>query len=473
MTITQRDLIERYGRVAEYGGAALLVGAGLSRASGLPNWADLIDGMRQEADVPESLQDMPLVAEYIVKSLPGGEERLEQHILQNITSSSASPSKGHRSIAALRVDDLWTTNYDRLIEQADPEIESVATEGDLSRRTMPSRRRLMKMHGSVSVESPPGWHAKPVITRKHFETYEADHPKMWAALRATYLTKTFLFLGFSFDDPNIGLLLRLSRSLGAEAAPLHYTVLRVPSESEKRRLHELRVQDLQDSGVVVCEIEDYAELDDILDRLVRRTMQPRLLVTGSDPKDEPPVGEIAKNLGNRVAEWADLTLTSFAGSAALDMSFAYGNELNALSAYRPGRIEFRFRKRENEGAPALPRRTGTEIYTGLELDELRVKTFGSVRAMVVIGGNERPAEEVEVARGLGVPIIPLAFSGGAARKCYDSFGPAESNLDLDDEGAMARDWEALAGPDAMGAVAACSRLIGRVMFLEPRAGGRR
>lgn len=77
--------------------------------------------------------------------------------------------------------------------------------------------------------------AEPIITRSDFEAYDRVHLRLWAALQVQYLRSCFLFLGFSFADPNIEVLLKLFRRLGAEA-PRHCTVLRKPSNTDEETL---------------------------------------------------------------------------------------------------------------------------------------------------------------------------------------------------------------------------------------------
>ena len=274
MPITERVLIRQYGQTAAAGNAALFVGAGLSRSAGYPDWSELLDTPRQQADIPNSVTDLPLVAEYYVRNVPGGREALESHVLESLSRIDASPGPGHANLIRLPVDDIWTTNYDCLIEHAseaaDRGLSVVTSERDFRQRST-SGRRLVKMHGSMPRTAGQSWVEQPTITRKDYEEYEITHQRTWAALRAAYLTRSFLFLGFSFLDPNIEVLLRLARTIGDIAAPEHYTVLKRPEPEEERRSFELRVQDLEYSGIAVTIIESYDDLDPLLARLVRRT----------------------------------------------------------------------------------------------------------------------------------------------------------------------------------------------------------
>ncbi|SRR6266851_1477498 len=213
MPITERELLAQYGEAATAGNAALFIGAGLSAGAGLPGWSQLLEEPLAQAAIPKSLTDLPLAAEYIVQALPGGRDALEHHILTKLSADPGEPTEGHRCVAELPINDIWTTNYDCLIERALPDATPVFRDTDLLERRRLRPRRIIKMHGSLKLSAPSQWEASPVITRRDYESYEVNHPRIWAALKATYLTKSILFLGFSFTDPNIEILLRLSRSL--------------------------------------------------------------------------------------------------------------------------------------------------------------------------------------------------------------------------------------------------------------------
>lgn len=461
--ITPSQLIRDYGDALDKRAASLFVGAGLSMAAGYPGWGSLIKDLRDQASVPADVTDMPLAAEYIVQTLPGEDKVLHQHILTELSKVTPKSTTGPRSISKLPLSELWTTNYDCLLEDFDRDLTVVASEHDTRQRHRPGQKRLMKMHGSLTSDDPPEWLAPPVITRSDYEAYADEHPRMWQALRSAYLTRTFLFLGFSFSDPNVDLLLRLSRSLRSsfeDDTVEHYTVLRKPDDPKDEKLHDFRVEDLSRSGFAVCVVDSHDDLEPLLRRLVRRTREKRLFVTGSG---DSTVERLSADLGDRLATEHDIVLTSFANEATgLPASFAYANALQALDLYDPEAVRFYFRA-QNKPGEALKQRTGTTVYTGLALDALRRDVLDDVRAVVVIGGGDRTAEELQVAADLGVPIVPLACSGGTAKAMWESSDVAQAVVDatLHDE----RDWTLLNDTNEKLALAACHRLIRRAMYL--------
>jgi len=462
--ITPGELVRDFGEALDRGTGSLFVGAGLSVAAGYPGWGALIDAPRRKAGISKTIKDMPLMAEYIVQQTPGGEQVLHQRILSEIADVTPKTTTGPASIARLQSPELWTTNYDCLLENASSDFTVIASEQDMRQRHRPGHRRLIKLHGSLTQGPVPEWLSPPIITRRDYENFEVEHPRMWQALRSSFLTRTFLFLRFSFSDPNVELLLRLARSIrgsqGDDAPTEHFTVFRQPTEAE-RKLHDLRVDDLTRSGIAVCEVPSHSDLEPLLQQLVRRTRPKRLFITGSGGVD---VVALARDVGDRLAQRPELVVTSLAGKdVGQPASFAFGNALMAIGHYDAEAIRFYFRARNLPG-DAIEQRTGTAIYTGLTKEKLRPFVLNEARAMLVVGGATNTREEVEVASALGVPVVPLAVSGGEALSVWTAGDVSQAVRDPSDEDA--RDWTLLNDPNTKLAVSACQRLVFRAMFLQ-------
>ena len=455
--IDQYDLVDRFGRATETGVGAVFVGAGLSVPAGLPGWDAVLAGLIEEENLPAQVRDLTLLAEYYEQTVPGGRARLEHHLLTQLAEVS-EPTQGHRLVAALPVREVWTSNYDPLSERAMPEAHVAVTEEDL-REVGTGRKSVIKMHGSIDPGPPPRWAAPPVITRGDYERYETARPRTWALLRASYLTRTFLFLGFSFTDPNIDVLLRLARLSGTAAGDRHLTVLRRPQDPADLRLHQLRVHDLETSGIQVCEIDDFAELVPLLQALVRRCAPPRVFVSGSG--DQDALGIWCERIGDDIARHEDWELASLAGSAGWGTTRRVARMRRAARSYRPERLLLYFRPQEGQSAPELDERAGTAVYSDLEREPLAQFALETCRAQLVLGGGRRTLEEVAWARQRGLGIVPVAASGGAARAAWESF--TEPPL-LGGRPVQEQDWAQLATEDVGLAVAAAMRLLEQAMY---------
>lgn len=461
MPIGVDELLKAYGAAVEARNASLFVGAGLSRASGYPDWSELLGFARVEAHIPDSLSDFPLVAEYYIQQ-SGGRDRLERWIATALRDASGGPNEGHQFMAKLPISEIWTTNYDNLIEASDPTASVIASDEAIANRSSPWGRRIIKMHGSLSPDEH-SWITPPVISRTDFERYEFRFPRIWSLLRATFLTKSFLFLGFSFSDPNIELLLRLARSQDRSSiTPEHFTVLTKPSDPDDRILHDLRVRDLESTGIAVVEVDHFDDIAPVIQRLVRRTCEPRLFVSGSDQGSDI-FAECCSAIGSRFAE-SSIDVASLGGPAGMGVSNALGLALSGLGTYRPERIQLFFRKK-NEPPAALPERLGTAIYSGLDKDPLRRSVIDQCRALLVLGGSSTTREEVEIARSLGIPVIPVGATGGVARAVWEEQAGHLASVDFGGKAADESQHKRLVSTDPNMVAMGAYRLVSQAMYL--------
>ncbi|MDO9439936.1 MAG: SIR2 family protein [Beijerinckiaceae bacterium] len=459
--ITRRELIEAFGSACDIGSAGVFTGAGMSSAAGLPGWEALLEVPRDASNVPPMKDDLPLMAEYILLESIYSRARLEQHILELTLAAGVDPTPSHYSLARLGVDQVWTTNYDPLIERADPNALVISSDNDVP-MIGTARKTIIKMHGSINADGPqPDWADPPIITRADFETYEDQHRRLWALLRSSYLSKTLLFLGFSFADANIEILQRLARRHGTATGNRHLTVMRRPPDSKPDDLlrHNLKVRDLENSGVRVHEIAEYDDLPVLLTELVRRTRPQRLFISGSRADDafDGSCEEVARALADRV-EWE---VGSLAGPAGWGVTRELSRIRRAEGTYDPARLVFHFRKKDGPPPREMDERVGTAIFHDHDREPLVQDVFDESRAVLVLGGGERTEEEIAWATGLGLGVVPLAASGGAARAYWESY-----RVNPPDLGGRETDpaiWERL-GADLDVAARAAAALLAQAMY---------
>lgn len=459
MTIDRRDLIEAFGDAYDLGTAGIFVGSGLSAAAGLPDWATLLEVPRVDSNVPV-IPDLPLMAEYIVNEGTYPRQRLTQHILNKTRAKGVSVTDSHLALARLRVDQVWTTNYDPLIERADPEALVICKDDDV-KKVGTARKTIIKMHGSINQDNQ-AWDEAPVITRSDFESYEDTHHRLWALLRASYLSKTLLFLGFSFADANIEILLRLARRHGMAAGNRHLTVLKKPdpSDLEGLRRHDLRVRDLEASGVRVHEVNDHSDLPGLLTELVRRTRPPRLFISGSGKGDDYVAAckHMADKLDSRV-EWE---ISSLGGPAGWVTSCEIAKIRRLKKSYKASQFVIHFRWKDGAPPIEIDQRVGTMVFTHLQRASLVPEQLDECRALLVLGGGLRTHEEIDWATERGLGVVPLASSGGAALKYWQAH--RGSPPELGGRETDANTWELLANNMGNVAADAAARLLAQAMY---------
>ncbi len=178
------------------GRAVLFCGAGVSQGR-YPTWSTLVRDLAAHAGLPTKNVDYLDLPQWYVEAR--GRKALEQHLVRTFTTP-AQPTALQRILASFPWDVIFTTNYDRLLEQSLHErgrmVDLVVEDTQVGRVIEGSRTTLVKMHGCVS---------RPhslVVTREDYDAYDRDHPAIITYLQSLLSTRTFLFVGFSLRDPN-------------------------------------------------------------------------------------------------------------------------------------------------------------------------------------------------------------------------------------------------------------------------------
>ena len=154
-------------------------------------------------------------------------------------------TENHRLIARLPVETVWTTNYDRLIEKAfrgaGKRCEAKVASENFGITLRGKDVTVYKMHGDVSQPQ------DAMLTKEDYELYNVHREVFTNALKGDLVNKTFLFLGFSFTDPNIDYILSRIRVLLAANPRQHYCIMKRAEQAEeiRQRPGGLRLRDAQ------------------------------------------------------------------------------------------------------------------------------------------------------------------------------------------------------------------------------------
>ena len=188
--------------------AAVMVGAGFSRnakpvspaSASFPTWQELGDVLYRKLHgraPPEKARYLSLLklAEQVEAAF--GRPALDDLLRRAIPNLGYEPSPLHDQLLNLPWKDVFTTNYDTLLERARASItlkhyDVVVAKEDLLYAKQP---RIVKLHGSFP--SPPF-----VITEEDYRRYPSDRAPFVNTVRQSLLENTLCLIGFSGDDPN-------------------------------------------------------------------------------------------------------------------------------------------------------------------------------------------------------------------------------------------------------------------------------
>ena len=197
--------------------AAVMVGAGLSlnarpslgASSEFPTWRQLSRAMFDEIypSIPNATSEqktereehfnrgnaLRLASEY---KAAFGPQQLESFLRARIPDSSHQPGDIHSLLMRLPWKDVFTTNYDTLLERTEiPErtYRPVITVNALTSAASP---RIVKLHGSFPSQTP------FIITEEDYRTYPQCFAPFVNTVRQSLIENAFVLIGFSGDDPN-------------------------------------------------------------------------------------------------------------------------------------------------------------------------------------------------------------------------------------------------------------------------------
>ena len=182
------------------GSASIFAGAGLSQPAGFVNWSKLMEEIAKDLGLDVNMEsDLVSIAQYH-QNENQNRDKLNRKIVQEFVEDTKE-TENHRIISRLPISSIWTTNYDTLIETAFKNVKKIADVKYTNQQLLHTKPKrdvvIFKMHGDVNHPS------EAILTKEQYERYHISHQSFIDALSGELITKTFLFLGFSFSDPNL------------------------------------------------------------------------------------------------------------------------------------------------------------------------------------------------------------------------------------------------------------------------------
>ncbi len=231
------------------GHAAVMVGAGFSRNADkalpasieFPTWNQLADqfyrklhGCLPDPGASRYLSPLKLADEV---QAAYGRPTLDQMIRVAIPDKEHDPSDIHELLLELPWVDVFTVNYDTLLERACSKVTSrrydiVVSKEDLVYSTKP---RIVKLHGSFPSTRP------LTITEEDYRRYPRENSPFVNTVQQSLLENTLCLIGFSGDDPNFLHWIGWVRdNLGKENSPKIYLIGLLSLSVGQRELLEQR-----------------------------------------------------------------------------------------------------------------------------------------------------------------------------------------------------------------------------------------
>lgn len=419
--------IDAYVLELASGNAGIFAGAGMSAPAGFVDWKTLLKPLAEELHLDIAKEhDLLGVAQYHVNSKENQRNTLNQLLITNF-AVAAAPTESHKLIAKLPVSVIWTTNYDRLIEKAFDEegrVLDVKYERTHFTTTKPNRTAVLyKMHGDI--EHPD----KAVLTKDDYEKYYDSHGEFLNALSGGLTERTFLFVGFSFTDPNLDFVLGRIRSRFAQNQKRHFCLMKerskVPNETEEefaydRAKQALMIKDLMRFNIETVLVTDYSQIPEILGEIHKRLRAKTIFIGGSAAEygtwSQSQCYEMLRDLASALVQQGYRIITGFGlgvGEAvvtgAVERIQKDNLDMDRHLVMRPFP-----RTQPSEGV------TLAQLYT-----KYRQEIIEPAGIFVAVFGNKQVEgqtvaatglnEEIDIALSLGLQVVPVGGTGWVSR----------------------------------------------------------
>lgn len=424
--------VDIYIKAIKDNNAAIFAGAGLSIPVGFVNWKNLLRDIAADLKLDiDKENDLIAIAQYHYNEKGNNRHRLNQLLIDEFTQGT-SVTQNHRILASLPIQTYWTTNYDKLIEKAIEEEgktpDTKITQENLS-TNIPRRDAIVyKMHGDVSLPD------QAILTKDDYEGYNEKRPLYTTALQGDLVAKTILFVGFSFDDPNLEYILSRIRILLGQNQRDHYCFFKKINRkdfSTDADFHyaeikqELKVKDLRRYSINALLIDDYGDITKVLSAIQKKVLRSNIFISGAAKVYDPRTEREALSFVHKLS----YSISSKGYKIVSGVGYGIG------SAVINGATEYIFSTKYRHLDDALVLRPFPQVVTGTKSKEernleYRQKMMKHAGIALFIFGNKDDGkgswkisngmiEEFELAIKQGVIPLPVGSTGYASEELWN------------------------------------------------------
>jgi hypothetical protein len=280
--------LREIGKELEQDNVAIFAGSGLSAPAGFVSWGELLRPIAKDIGLDvDKEHDLVTLAQYHLNENVSNRNQLNKILIEEF-SKAAEITENHKILARLPIYTYWTTNYDKLIEKSLELTGKIADVKYTKKQlaiTKPKRDAVVyKMHGDIDHPD------EAVLTKDDYELYHVKMDQFITALSGDLVSKTFIFIGFSFTDPNLDYILSRVRVSYDKSQRTHYCFLKkvIQEQCEEKvnfsyraRKQELFCGDLNRFNIKAILVDSYSEITDMLSTIENRHRQKSIFISGA------------------------------------------------------------------------------------------------------------------------------------------------------------------------------------------------
>ena len=281
------------------GDVSVFAGAGLSVASGYVDWKKLLEPISKQLRLNSDIELTAIAQYYVDKYNRQGLNSLVFNEFDKVPKNNENANW----LAKMPITEFWTTNYDDVIEQSlekqGKKYQKIVKSEDFKYHKFEREVTKYKMHGDK--DSPDD----VVLTKKDYQTYDIERNVFTKLLSVELIRKTFVFIGFSFNDPNLERILSIAKqSLKGKAPQTHYCFMRrvqlmdyldkknklnrenIKQYIQDKNYQELRMAAMAQDGILTILINSYEEITLMLQYLYNNYITNNVFISGGINPDD-------------------------------------------------------------------------------------------------------------------------------------------------------------------------------------------
>ena len=418
--ISKEDFISAIISAKQENGISAFVGAGLCSDANIPDWQHLLEPCAKEMNISiDEKTDLFKFAQYYANRY--GYNKLRK-IINKTLNTYQHDSKLVTSILNVGFCSIWTTNYDKVIENnivdMNTNSNTIFDEKDLANISWQNRINIFKLNGDINNLD------NIVITQNDIDNYQKNHALFLTFLKRELVTNTFLFIGYSFNDHIVLSALAEINSYLKESCNTHYTIMKNKHTNE----FDMFIEDLEKRyHIKTLLVEEYCEIPELLNDLRNKILNRNIFISGSfeylSKQEDDFAYNLCKLLGEKLIEYNYNIVTGFGRNIGYYIS---GVATQKIINSNIDRFEER-----------LIMRPFAHIMSAEEDTQFRKILIGHANTVIFMFGqflnNNIPEnskgtlEEYELAKEMGKRIIPIGITGYSAKQIFDD---VEKNLIL-------------------------------------------
>lgn len=296
---------------------SIFAGAGTSLGSGYVDWKQLMNPIIDQLGINPNI-DLTKAAQYYENEF--GRHGINLIVNDEFHKGETTENRTLDQITDLPVQSVWTTNYDSLLEDSftrKGKIADVKIKQEQFKYHVPNCDvTIYKMHGDKNYPD------DVVITKNDYETYDLEREVFTKALSVELITHTFLFIGFSFSDPNLDRIISVVRHTFKQKAPKnHYCFMKRVCKTDSiyhlnqrfdynqylqdSNYQALRIRDMRKYGIQTILVDNFSQINDMLDYIKYKYTSNYVFVSGSYPKQlewDSPSAKFIQQLSQALVE---------------------------------------------------------------------------------------------------------------------------------------------------------------------------